>query len=233
MFSDRHGWDRLPEGSLMRRLLKGLACCALATGVATSGRAAESLSFLVQPEPTTLLAQINTASQVQLVSTKIFDGLFGLAPDLSLRPALALSHEISADGRMIGLKLREGVRWHDGKPFTSADVRYTLMTVIKQLNPRGRSILANLEVVDTPDDRTAILRFSKPSLYVLKSLTGPEMPIMPAHVFENSDVRQNPAGNAPVGTGPFRFERWDRGSAIVLSKNPDYWTPASRWSTSW
>jgi peptide/nickel transport system substrate-binding protein len=188
---------------------------------------AKQLTMLVQPEPTTLLAQVNTGSSVQIVATKIFDGLFNLSPDLELQPALALSHELSADGKTITLKLRPNVRWHDGKPFTSEDVRFTLRDVIKVLHPRGRAVLANLTEIQTPDELTAILKFSKPSLYVLKSLTGPEMPIMPAHVYAGSDVRENPAANAPIGTGPFVFDRWEKGSAIVLKANKDYWMKGS------
>lgn len=194
--------------------------CACIVSPATK---AQNLTMLVQPEPTTLLAQVNTSSSVQIVSAKIFDGLFNLAPDLTLQPALALSHEVSDDGKTIRLELRKGVKWHDGEDFTAEDVKFTLQEVIRELHPRGRSVLANLVSIDTPDDHTAILNFSQPSLYVLKSLTGPEMPIMPEHVFAGSDVRDNPAANAPIGTGPFVFDNWEKGSAIVLTANENYW----------
>lgn len=201
----------------------GLFATAVSLLALAGPAAADSLTMLVQPEPTTLLAQLNTSSSVQIVATKIFDGLFDLDAALELQPALALGYELSEDGRTLTLDLRPDVRWHDGQPFTSEDVRYTLMEVIKEYHPRGRSILASLTEIETPDDHTAILRFSEPSLYVLKSLTGPEAPILPAHIFAGTDVRDNPAGNAPIGTGPFKFERWDRGSAIILSANEDYW----------
>ncbi|MDF0597613.1 ABC transporter substrate-binding protein [Psychromarinibacter halotolerans] len=211
------------------RMRRGLVASAISAFALAAPMAApvsaQNLTMLVQPEPTTLLAQLNTSSSVQIVATKIFDGLFNLDADLELQPALALGYELSDDGRTLTLELRPDVRWHDGEPFTSEDVRYTLMEVIKEFHPRGRSILASLTAVETPDEHTAILQFAEPTLYALRSLTGPEAPILPAHIFAGSDVRENPAGNAPIGTGPFKFEEWDRGSAIILSANEDYWMP--------
>ncbi|MBX3452945.1 ABC transporter substrate-binding protein [Ferrovibrio sp.] len=215
----------------MARFFRNLAfLAATAVALTTNAFAANptpqrggTASFVVVPEPPTLLAQLNTASQVQLVATKIFDGLFNLDKDLNLTPGLALSYKLSEDGKTLSLQLRPNVKWHDGKPFTSEDVKYTLEEVIKKYHPRGRSILANLASVDTPSPLTAVLNFSAPSLYALKSFTGPEMPILPKHIFDGSDPRSNPAGNAPIGTGPFKFVEWKKGQEILLERNPDYW----------
>jgi peptide/nickel transport system substrate-binding protein len=182
-----------------------------------------TLTFVVQPEPPGLLGQLNTATPVTLVSTKIHDGLLSLDNDRKLVPALALGYQISADGKTITLPLRQGVKWHDGKDFTSADVKYTLEEVVKKYHPRGRSLLATLDTVDTPDAHTAILRFSKPALYIPGTLTYIDMPIMPKHIYEGTDPRTSPAGNSPIGTGPFKFVEWRKGTSITLERNNDYW----------
>ena len=205
-------------------LITGLSLIATTSaGAQQSPARGGTLTFIVQPEPPGLLGQLNTATPVTLVSTKIHDGLLSLDSNRRLTPALALSYSISADGRTITLPLRRGVKWHDGKDFTSADVKYTLEEVIKKYHPRGRSLLATLDTVDTPDAHTAILRFNKPALYIPSTLTYIDMPIMPKHIYDGTDPRTNPASNAPIGTGPFKFVQWNKGISITLDRNNEYW----------
>ena len=68
---------------------------------------------------------------------KVYEGLFDYANDGSMVPVLAESFDMSADGKTVTFKLRKGVKWHDGKPFTSADVQFTIMEVLKKVHPRG------------------------------------------------------------------------------------------------
>ena len=175
------------------------------------------------PEPTTLTSAITSAGPTQLVSAKVFDGL--LTYDLQGRPQpqLATSWRVSPDGRTITFTLRAGVRWHDGKPFTSDDVAFSLLEVWKVYHSRGRSTFANVVKVDTPDPLTAILHLSQPAPYLLSALASSESQVIPAHLYRGRAVLTHPANNAPIGTGPFRFVRWNRGSDLVLERNPDYW----------
>ena len=137
----------------------------------------------------------------------------------------------SDDARTLTFKLRENVKWHDGVPFTSADVKYTFEEILKKHHPRGRATFANLEQVDTPDRHTAIFKLSKPSAYMLAALSASESPILPKHLFEKGDPTTSPLLAAPVGTGPFKFAEWQRGKFIRLVRNPDYWVRASRLET--
>ncbi len=89
---------------------------------------------------------------VEPLAEASFDGENGLAP------RLATSWEGSADGLSVTFKLREGVTWHDGKPFTSADVAFSALNVWKPLQNLGRVVFKDLEAVDTPDERTAVFR---------------------------------------------------------------------------
>ena len=113
--------------------------------------------------------------------------------------------------------------WHDGAPFTSADVAWSLMNVWKTLHGRGRATYANVERADTPDARTVVLHLSQPSPAIMNALAAAESQVLPRHRYEGTDVLTNPLNNAPVGTGPFRFKEWRRGSAVVVERNPDYW----------
>ncbi|HEY0124514.1 MAG TPA: ABC transporter substrate-binding protein [Rhizobium sp.] len=184
-----------------------------------------TLNFIVEPEPPTILALAHTAGGTQKISPKITEGLLAYEFDLTPKPQLATEWSISADGLTYTFKLRPNVKWHDGKPFTSADVAYSI-ELLKQVHPRGRGTFANVTAVETPDPLTAIFKLSKPAPYLLTALYAAESPIVPKHVYENTkiaDVPISPNGSAPIGTGPFIFKEWVRGSHIILARNPDYW----------
>jgi peptide/nickel transport system substrate-binding protein len=104
------------------------------------------------------------------------------------------------------LNLRQGVTWHDGQPFTSADVKWTLEEVWKKIHPRNQAIFAKVETVETPDDHTVILRLSEPSVAILSSLNSNGAQVLPKHLYEGTDILNNPHNNNPVGTGPFVFK---------------------------
>jgi len=122
-------------------------------------------------------------------------------------------------------RLRRGVKFHDGRDFTSADVKFTMEEVIKKYHPRGRTVFSKLEEVQTPDAHTAVFRFSAPAPYVLFVLNASETPMLPKHIYAGSDPRNNPANSAPVGTGPFRFVKWEKGQYILAERNDKYWDP--------
>src|SRR5690606_12785374 len=106
--------------------------------------------------------------------------------------------------------------------FTSADVAFSILT-LKQVHPRGRAIFSNVSEVQTPDAHTAVVVLSKPAPYLLTALAGAESPIVPKHLYEGTDIVASQYNSAPVGTGPFVFKEWVKGSHIVLERNPNYW----------
>lgn len=178
---------------------------------------------LVTPEVTVLTSAFNTAGPSYQISAKIFDGLVDYDLEFNMTPQLATSWEISDDWKTMTFVLREGVTWHDGKPFTSADVAWSAMNVWKVTHPRGRSTFQFLTDVETPDALTVVFKFSEPSPVVEKALHSAESQILPKHLYEGTDVVANPHNAAPIGTGPYRFVAWERGSHVELEKNPDYW----------
>jgi len=177
------------------------------------------------PEPPTLSSAATTAGPTQAISSKIFDGLVTFDGDARPQPQLALSWDVAADGLAITFHLRPDVEWHDGAPFTSADLSYSLLEVWRKLHGRGRSTFSTVTAVETPDPLTAIIRLSRPAPYLLSALGSPESQIVPRHIYAGKDILSNPAGSAPIGTGPFKFAEWQRGQYIRLERNPHYWAP--------
>ncbi|RZJ03186.1 MAG: ABC transporter substrate-binding protein, partial [Rubrivivax sp.] len=183
-----------------------------------------TLNWVLIPEPPTLVTAFNSAQMVQQISAKMMDGLVSYDKDFEPVAALATSWQVAPNGLSITFKLRDGVKWHDGQPFTSADVKYTFEEILKKHHPRGRATFAHLESVDTPDKLTAVFRLAKPSAYIMAALSASESPVLPKHLYEKGEPQSSPVLAAPVGTGPFKFAEWQRGRFIRLVRNPDYWS---------
>lgn len=181
-----------------------------------------TLNWIVTPEPASILPLTTTAGTNAELGPKIVEGLLTYDYDLNPQPLLATAWKVSDDGLRYTFSLREGVKWHDGKDFTSADVAFSVLT-LKQVHPRGRAIFANVSEVQTPDAHTAIIVLSKPAPYLITALAGTESPIVPKHLYEGTDITANPHNSAPVGTGPFVFKEWVKGSHAVFERNPNYW----------
>lgn len=182
-----------------------------------------TLTFVISPSPQILTSAMTTSGAEQVVSSKISDSLFTYDFDMNIQPQLAESHEVSEDGLRVTFNLRQGVKWHDGEPFTSRDVAYTCMEVWKVLHGRGRTIFKDVTEVETPDEHTAVFVMASPSPGMLKSLAAQQTQLLPAHLYEGTDPMTNPYNLEPVGTGPFRFVSFVAGDNLVLEKNPDYW----------
>nr|WP_255569053.1 ABC transporter substrate-binding protein [Neoroseomonas alba] len=181
--------------------------------------------MLVHPEPSTLAAYAVSAGNIPPVTTQIYEGLLTYDWDLKPAPLLAKSWEISPDGKTITFRLQEGVTFHNGQPFTSADVQYSFMEIAKKVNPNGPVILAELTSIDTPDPLTAVFNLANPAPYLMVSLSANYIPIVCKSVFEGTQPMQNPSANRPIGTGPFKFAEWSRGQFIRLDRNDRYWKP--------
>jgi peptide/nickel transport system substrate-binding protein len=207
-------------------LRRAAAIAAVALFLTSTGVNAQTrggtLNFVVTPEPTTLVDLATTAVNVLKVSPKVIEGLLEYDYGFKPRPSLATSWEVAGDGKRIVFHLRQGVKWQDGQPFTSADVAFSLQT-LRQVHPRAKSTFANVSAVEAPDANTVVITLSKPAPWLIRAFSSSETPILPKHLYEGRDVLANPLNNAPVGTGPFRFVKWVRGSYIEYARNDDYW----------
>ena len=197
-------------------------------GLPTTTTAAEptsggTLVIALQGASPILVSAFNSGGFIGVVSTKMMEGLVSYDFDLNPQPLLAESWKISSDGKRVQFNLRKGVKWHDGKDFTSADVQYSLMNVWKELHSRGRSTFSKVTSVDTPDQHTVVINLSEPTPFLMKALGSYESQIIPKHIYEGTDILTNPNNIAPIGTGPFMFEEWKKGNFLKLVKNPNYW----------
>ncbi len=142
----------------------------------------------------------------------------------SIVPDLATSWSWSEDGRELTLPLRQGVKWHDGKPFTAADVKCTWDLLMGKgseklrLNPR-KAWYRNLEEVIPHGDYEVVFRLKQPQPSLLALLASGWSPIYPCHV-PAKEMRQH-----PIGTGPFKFVEFKPNESIKFVRNPDYWRP--------
>ncbi len=181
-----------------------------------------TLNFLAEPEPPVLTSLVSTSGAVMKVNAKVIEGLLDYDFNMNPVPQLATSWSVSPDGKEYAFHLRQGVKWHDGKDFTSADVAFSILTV-KQYNSRGKGTFANVTEVKTPDPYTAIIELSQPAPYLLSAFSANEAPMVPKHLYEGTNILSNPHNTAPIGTGPFVFKEWVRGSHILYERNPNYW----------
>jgi peptide/nickel transport system substrate-binding protein len=210
-----------------RRVLRsrvGLLALLAPAGAWAQARRGGTLTVATQGEPRTLVPLLDTNTQTRNISTKVVEGLLTYDRQFTPRPSLATAWTISADGLDYAFTLRRGVTWHDGRDFTAEDVQFSLLALQKH-GPRGRISFAAIDRVETPDPYTAIVRLSKPTPYFLRALSAAESPIVPKHAYPSDDIGASPNNNAPVGTGPYIFEEWKRGSYIRLRRNPTYWRP--------
>jgi peptide/nickel transport system substrate-binding protein len=167
---------------------------------------------------------LRASTGVYIVTSKIIEALVDLDADGKPVPQLATSWSSSADGKSITFKLREGVKWHDGKPFTSADVQYNALELWKKQLNYATALQLYLRAVDTPDAHTAVFRYERPMPLDLQLRALADLGyVVPRHVFEGRNVLENPANTAPIGTGPFKFVDYQRGQYIIAERNPDYW----------
>ena len=194
----------------------GLTMPATGTAEPVSGG---TLNFLVKPEPPHLQGALSTADAVWQTTSKFHNGLLNYDLDLKPVPELAESWEVSDDGLTITFHLRKDVKFHDGRDFSSADVKFTMEEVIKKFHPRGRTVFSHLTEVATPDPHTAVFKFAAASPFAMYAFNASETPIVPKHVYEGTDIRANPNNNAPIGTGPFRFVEWQKGQYIIADRN--------------
>jgi ABC-type transport system substrate-binding protein len=159
------------------------------------------------------------------INQNIFNKLVTITGNFEIKPDLAKEWTISEDGLTYTFHLEENVKWHDGTPFTSADVKWTL-DAIREYKGRMFNEYRNIESVECPDEYTVILHMSQPDSALLSFLSWYACFILPKHVYEGTDWTTNPANQEPIGTGPFKFVSWKQGESVELEANEDYFKGA-------
>ena len=138
-------------------------------------------------------------------------------------PELAEKWSWQDNYRNLVFFLRRDVKWHDGRPFTSKDVKFTFDVVREaaeapaklRINPR-KEWYANVDAIEAPDPYTVVFRLKRPQPSLIAMLASGYSPVLPAHV-PLAEHRSR-----CIGTGPFKFKEWKRGQSVELVRNPDY-----------
>ena len=163
------------------------------------------------------------------INVLLFDGLTDHDGTGQIVPRLAESWDYDPNTMTYTFHLAQGVTWHDGEPFTAADVKFTFEAIMDPDN--GSENAPNYEdVTDITviDDHTVSFTLSAVNTAFLEYMT---MAILPQHLLEGEDMQTADFFRAPVGTGPYKLESWDVGQSITLVKNPDYFAGAANIDT--
>lgn len=206
----------------------GFGLSAISLALAAHGAHAQerggTLKTIIQPEPPILVTAMNQQAPTQYVAGKIYESLLTYSHGLEPQPGLAKSWEISDDGLVYTFHLNEGVKWHDGEPFTADDVVFSMNDMLPEVHGRARVILNKyLDKAEKVDDHTVTMTLKEPFPAFIIMFEPGYAPMMPKHIYEGTDYLKNPANQEPVGTGPFKYKEWKRGEYIRLERNDDYW----------
>ncbi len=172
-------------------------------------------------EPDTMNPLTTYSTEADEVLHLVYDTLLGYDLELKPKPELASAVETSPDGTILTYHLRPNAAWTDGKPVTSADVKYTFETIHKESLSQYSQWLTHLIRVATPDPATAIVTFDKPQAFN----PGLVVPILPEHIWSAKSAKeiQSFANEQPVGSGPFKLAEWKKGESLTLERNDAFW----------
>jgi len=172
-------------------------------------------------DATTLLPILASDASSSDINGLVYSGLVRYDKTLEIEGDLAESWEISDDNLTLTFHLRKDVRWHDGAPFTSADVLFTYQLYIDPNTPTAYAErYKQVKEASAPDPYTFVVSYEQP---LATALISWGMQVLPKHLLEGQDITKSPLGSHPIGTGPYRFQEWLRGEKIVLTANPDYY----------
>jgi len=244
--------DQVKSGGLSRRsFVQRMAAVGLAAPLATqllaySGVAMAQPKFAYKPTkrggggllkvlwwqgPTLLNPHFAVGTKDQDGSRLFYEPLAGWDPDGNLTPVLAASipgredGTLAADGKSVTWKLKKGVTWHDGKPFTADDVVFNWQYA---KDPATAAVtVANYKdvVVEKVDDYTVVVKFDKPTPFWANAFVGTQGMIIPKHLYADysgAKSREAPTNLKPVGTGAYKFKEFKPGDMVSGTINTNY-----------
>ncbi|HZF77373.1 MAG TPA: ABC transporter substrate-binding protein [Acetobacteraceae bacterium] len=226
---------------MLRRQLLTAAGAAAAAGTLPgpalgqgTGGAARVLKFIPQADLAVLDPIITTAYVTRHHGYMIWDTLYGYDADYRPQPQMVEGHTIEDDGRRVTMRLREGLRFHDGEPVRARDCVASIRRWAAR-DALGQVMMANTDELSAPDDRTILFRMKRGFPLMFEALGKPATPVcfmMPERL-ASQDPNQPLRGDM-IGSGPFRFAANERvsGARIVYTRFEGY-TPRADGTPSW
>lgn len=173
---------------------------------------------MINPAITTIISSFGAGCPV-------YGALTWINPNREIHPELAERWEATPDGKTYTFYLRKNVVWHDGTPFTSADVKWSFENATAKLHPWGKGALRSLDTVDASDPHVAVVRLKIPSAALMSAMSNSISAILPKHLWEGTDLTRNPHNKQPIGTGPFKLVEYIPGDRIRYVKNDKFYIP--------
>ncbi len=218
-----------------------LAACGQPAEVGTSAAPSATVAATASPTPggtaivaiwqfpATLAAHYANQTVTTIVNNGVLEGLAATATDGSYYPVLATEvptlanggAKVTADGKKLDVtwKLKSGIKWSDGTPLTSADIKYTWEIWMKDPKVNNRTGFSEIESIDLPNETTAVVHYK--SIYA--PYVGNFFWLMPKNLLEKeADISKTDYIRRPLGTGPFKVSEFKTDESITLEKNPNY-----------
>ena len=176
--------------------------------------------MIIESSPTNLDPRIGTDAFSERIADLIFDSLVHRDDHFEMRPWLAESWDISPDGITYTFHLRHGVRFHDGKPLTSRDVKWTFDSVLNgSVISVKKSAYRSVASIDAPDENTVVFHLKQPDATLLLSLSNGAMGIVPYGA-------DRTFASKLIGSGPFKYVAAAQDDYVIVEANKDYWAGA-------
>src|SRR4051812_11429805 len=177
---------------LDRRAMLGAAASVLpARSWASAGSSRRVITAMMTDDPATLCYPLFNTRLTQEICGNIHEALLLFDWQFKPQPNLARAFEMSPDGLTYTFHLRNDVTWHDGVKFTARDVAFSCGTMLPQVNPRSRNAFGQIASIAMPDDYTILFKLKQPFNAFLMSFMASSAPMMPAHIYEGTDFRNN------------------------------------------
>lgn len=150
----------------------------------------------------------------------IYDTLVTLDKNMTVVPSLAESWEYSDGGKTLTMKIRKNVKFHNGDPMTSDDVKFSFERILdEKTGAAARSNFTTVDKIEAPDANTVIFRLKEPNAAILAAMTTANAAIIDKKLVSGG---ADP-GKQVVGTGPFKLNKWEPDKTLILDANKDYW----------